>query len=114
MYIMMLLLCSGAEQQNVLLTNSANPTGTGTTVQNLMQPIGTDYTNPNAIPLIGGAISLITNVWTYILPFIQMVFLWQPTLWTGSWILVYYVFCIPLSIGFIASIVFIFRGVHNG
>jgi hypothetical protein len=59
------------------------------------------------------AVAQITEVWTYIKIFIQMVFLWNGTLWSGSWLWFYYAVCLPICIGVVMSIVFILRGVHS-
>jgi hypothetical protein len=59
------------------------------------------------------AVAQITEVWTYIKIFIQMLFLWNGTLWTGYWLYFYFAVCLPICIGVVMSIVFILRGVHS-
>lgn len=79
----------------------------------LTHPSGTDVTVLSSIPIIGQAASLITMVWSYILNLIELIFLWFPSIWNGTWLWVYYFVCLPVAIGFVVSIVFILRGVHN-
>jgi hypothetical protein len=59
------------------------------------------------------AVAQIDEIWTYIKSFIQMVFLWNGTLWSGSWYYFYLFVCLPVCIGVVMSIVFILRGVHS-
>jgi hypothetical protein len=83
-------------------------------LQRLMQPTGTDVTVISSLPVIGGAASLISYVWNFFKIFIQMIFLYFPSIWNGQWIWVWYFLCVPVTVGFVASIVIILRGVHNG
>ena len=107
LWVVFFIFGSIAEQQN---TFGSSQVSQG---QSLMQPVGTDITGLNSIPVIGQAISLITNVWSYLVTFIQMVFLWFPDLWAGSWLWFYFILPFPVSVGLVISIVFILRGVHN-
>ena len=68
---------------------------------------------PTGLNFLGVSASQISAVWDYIVVFIQMIFLWNGTLWVGSWLYFYYFVCIPVCIGVVMSIVFILRGVHN-
>jgi hypothetical protein len=84
------------------------------TMQAWMQPEGSDLTTMvSGIPFVGGAVSIITAVWSYIKPLVQAIFLYFPDLWNGTWLWFYYIFILPISIGFVVSIVFILRGVAN-
>ena len=74
-------------------------------LQSLAQPEGTNW--------VLQAVSQITKVWNSMMVFIQMVFLWNGTLWTGAWLWFYYFVCLPICIGVVMSIVFILRGVHS-
>lgn len=74
-------------------------------IQSLGQPEGTNW--------VLQGVSQINKVWDYMMVFIQMVFLWNGTLWTGVWLYFYFVVCLPICIGVVMSIVFILRGVHS-
>jgi hypothetical protein len=74
-------------------------------LQSLGQPTGTNW--------LLQQVAQISEVWNYIKVFIQMVFLWNGTLWAGSWLWFYYAVCLPICIGVVMSIVFILRGVHS-
>jgi hypothetical protein len=74
-------------------------------MQNLGQPTGTNFGV--------GLTSQIVLVWDYMVNFIKMVFLWNPTLWSGSWYYFYVFVCLPVCIGVVFSIVTIMRGVHS-
>ena len=78
-------------------------------VKSLGEPDITNMTSPG----VGQLISLITYVGQYIVTFISMIFLWFPSIWTGNWIWFYWFFCVPVTIGFIVSIVFVLRGVGS-
>jgi len=109
MLYFVLLICSSVAAQSSMITS----TEVGQ-VQGLMQPTGTDSTSLTSGSVIGQAVSLITNVWSYLLGFLQIVFLWFPNLWTGTWLWFYFIVCVPISVGFVMSIVFVLRGVHSG
>jgi hypothetical protein len=74
-------------------------------VQSLAQPSGTNF-------FVAGVMQ-VALLWDYIRNFIQMIFLWNGTLWVGSWLYFYYFVCLPICIGVVMSIVFVLRGVHN-
>ena len=78
---------------------------TAAQLQSLGQPTGTNW--------LVQQVSQISQVWTYIQTFIQMIFLWNGTIWTGSWLWFYYMVCLPICGGVVMSIVFILRGVHS-
>ena len=68
---------------------------------------------PTGTNFLGTLTSQISAVWDYMVVFIKMIFLWNGTLWVGSWLWFYYFVCLPICIGVVMSIVFILRGVHN-
>lgn len=85
-------------------------------LQGLMQPTGTDQSALNSDSggsFITAGASLITNVWSYLKTFIQITFLWFPSLWSGSWLWFYFCFPLELAIGMIISVVVMLRGVHS-
>jgi hypothetical protein len=98
-YIGIFYFAGVAEYANLLNTQTV------ANLQALAQPHGSNW--------LLQAVAQITEVWTYIKIFIQMVFLWNGTLWSGSWLWFYYFVCIPICIGVVMSIVFILRGVHS-
>jgi hypothetical protein len=107
LWFALMLIASVVEATNKVTTTEI------TQVQNLMQPTGTDVTVLNSLPVIGGFASLITNVWSYLIGFLQMVFFWSPTLWTGNWLWIYLIFVMGIGVGIVMSVVFILRGVHS-
>jgi hypothetical protein len=74
----------------------------------------TNVTALYSVPVIGQAVSLITKVGEYISTLILMIFLWFPDIWAGNWLWLYFFLCLPVTVGFVVSFVFILRGVHNG
>ena len=74
-------------------------------VQQLAQPTVTNW-------FIAGVMQIVL-LGDYVVKFIQMVFLWNGTLWSGSWLYFYYFVCLPICTGVVMSIVFVLRGVHN-
>lgn len=105
-YIALLLLTSVVNQASQFTVTEV------ARLQGFMQPTGTDVASSSTS--IPAALNMITNVWTYIVVYIEMIFLWSPTLWSGTWIWMYYFICLPVCIGNIISIVYIMRGVANG
>jgi len=73
-------------------------------LQSLGQPVGTNFGV--------GLTSMIVLVWDWMKTLIQMIFLWNGTLWVGNWLYFYYYVCLPVCIGVVASIVMVMRGVH--
>jgi hypothetical protein len=97
-----------------LLSNVAEETalmgsGEATTLQSFMQPHGTDFSN-----VITGTVSIVTNIWQYMKLVIQVMFLWYPTVWEGSWsMMIYFIPFLPFGIGLVFSIVTVLRGVGS-
>lgn len=108
LWVVCYILCSVIENTNLF---TSEQTGM---IQSMLQPEGTEITSIENASSIGQAYSLITNVWSYLISVIKVIFLWFPDLWSGNWIWFYYCFIAPLSIGLIVSIVFILRGVQSG
>ena len=75
------------------------------TIDTLMKP---EFTNFEV-----GLSTLITNVGTYILAFLQIVFLWFPTLWSGTWIWFYFFVILPMVVGMTLGLVMVMRGVGS-
>ena len=106
-YMVMQLFISVAEEGNSVDATKIEQ------VQGLLQPAGTDVSALENIPLLGGAYSLITNVWDYCKGVIEIIFLWSPSLWSGNWYWFWLLFCLPVAVGMVASLVFILRGVPS-
>lgn len=109
LYITLYILSSIAAQSNMVTATQISA------IQGFMQPVGTDMSSASTSTTgISAAFVLITNVWSYLRPIIEAIFLWNASLWTGNWIWFYYCVCMPISVGMIVSIVFVLRGVANG
>jgi hypothetical protein len=108
LYMVCLVVCSIIEQTNLVTSASV------ASLQGMMQPEGSDVSNLlQNVPVLSGAVSLITMVWSYLKPVIEAIFLYFPDLWNGPWLWFYFIFILPISIGFVVSVVFILRGVPN-
>lgn len=68
-----------------------------------------NYSNSNT-----AFVSLIINAGTYIMTFINVVFLWSPTVFAGYGIWFWQFICLPVSIGTVISMVQVIRGVRSG
>ena len=108
LWFVMMILSGIAEQSNLVTSTVVE------SVQGLVQPEGTDVGSISTGAGTSAAYSIVTSVFSYLGPFFQMVFLWHPTLWTGSWFYFYLVFCLPIAVAMVISIVFVFRGVNSG
>jgi hypothetical protein len=91
---------AGVAEYNNLFTPAL-----ASSVKSLGTPTGTNW--------IVAGIMQISAVWEWVKTLIQMLFLWNGTLWTGGWLYFYYFVCLPLTIGIIGTLVFILRGVHS-
>ena len=60
-----------------------------------------------------GSTDVITKVWDIILGFFQFIFLWSPTLWTGTWLWVYYFLVISIASAIVFGIILAVRGVGS-
>lgn len=93
-------------------------TGFGSDTMSLIRSVTRDVNIVNitslyAIPVIGQVASFFVMVGEYLALIISMLFLWFPNIWAGNWIWVYYFLCVPVTIGFIFSIIVIVRGGSN-
>ncbi len=104
MYIVMQLLITVAEQGNAFTGAKVEE------MQEMLQPTGSDVNTFDNLPIVGG----ITKAWDYFKRFIEIVFLWSPTMWSGNWVWFWWVFCFPIACGMIASVVSMIRGVSSG
>ena len=98
-YIGLLVLSLIAEQNVSMKGSDVN------VIQQLITPSGTDFSNP-----VVATVSLITDVWQYFRLLIQVIFLWFPDLWVGSWLWFYYIVCVPITVMMIATFITILRG----
>lgn len=57
--------------------------------------------------------SIITHVWDFVRGFFGILLLWFPSLFAGSFIIVWWVLCVPVGVGFSWAIVSLLRGVHS-
>ncbi len=64
--------------------------------------------------------NVFTTAWTIITDaapafqaIIKVIFLWSPSIFAGYMVYFWYIFCLPISIGFIISLIFVARGVHS-
>lgn len=64
----------------------------------------------SSIPIIGVIVGAITVVWGWLQAFIIVLFL-RFDFWSGSYMILWYIFCMPVGIGVIVSLVItVFRG----
>jgi hypothetical protein len=105
LFLVMQLFCCVCEM--------STPLGGGemTQLQKLMTPEWNTYN----IPVLGVAIAAINVAWDYVSVIFQMLFFWYPSIFTGGWILLWAVLFLPISIGFIASMILaVVRGTPSG
>ena len=63
-----------------------------------------------SIPVIGVVIGAVTVLWGWIQALFTVIFL-KFDFWSGNYMLLWYIFCVPVGIGIIVSIVLaVFRG----
>ncbi len=72
--------------------------------------------NPSLANFAGSASALSTlfvSVGTYLVAFMEIIFLWSPTVFAGNFIWFWDFVCLPISISFIITLITIARGVHS-
>jgi hypothetical protein len=79
--------------------------GTVNLFSTLLAPTGTDFSNP-----LVATFSLMTDVWQYFKLLIQVIVMWFPDLWVGTWQWFYFFVVFPVSVMMIATFVTILRG----
>jgi len=82
-------------------------------VQSLLQPEIAEVSNLASVPVIGDAYVIVTKVLSYIVVIGQVLFLWFPSLWSGSWYMFYLFVIFPLSAAMWIGLVFVLRGVSS-
>jgi hypothetical protein len=67
----------------------------------------------SSIPIIGLVIGAITVLWGWIQALFSIIFL-KFDFWSGSYMLLWYIFCLPVGIGIVVSmVVTVMRGVPS-
>jgi hypothetical protein len=67
----------------------------------------------NVASVVSAFWSLITGVAFLLKELVQILFLWSPEVWTGNYIYVWFIICLPLGLSIVLGLVFIMRGVGN-
>ena len=82
---------------------------TMSTLNNLIHP----SFPASSIPVIGVVIGAITAVWNWVQSLFTVLLL-RFDFWSGSYMIFWYIFCLPVAIGVIASLVLVvFRGASS-
>lgn len=85
----------------------------GATLSTLNQLIHPTFA-ASSIPVIGLIVGAIGVVWGFIQALFTIVLL-RFDFWSGSYMILWYIFCLPVAIGVIVSLVLsVFRGVPSG
>lgn len=86
-----------------------------TTFPSFMQSHLNTLWNPAMANFAGSATALSTlfvGIGTYLVAFIEIIFLWSPTVFAGNFFFFWLYICLPISISFILVLISIARGVH--
>ncbi len=83
-----------------------NPSS-GNPLSTLMAPTMTNISGQ-----VSAAVTIITNIGNYCVAFLGALFLWSPTIWSGYFVWIWFLVCLPISIGMVFSVITILRGVH--
>ena len=67
----------------------------------------------NSSGIIAATATFFVNLGNYFYAFLQLVTLYQPTVFSGNYIYMWYMICLPIDIGMIFGVVTILRGVHS-
>ena len=104
LYVILFIVDSVVTGGNSLGTTQMSP------LNQMLHPTFINQTN-----VFTSLTSLISNIGTYFILFIEVIFLWYPSLWVaglGLW--TYTIAILPISIGGVISIVIMLRGVRSG
>jgi hypothetical protein len=66
----------------------------------------------NQSGVVAAASAIMNGIATFFVSFVQIIFLWSPTVFAGNWIWFWEFICLPIAISFIVVIATILRGVH--
>lgn len=84
----------------------------GSTLANLTQLMSPSFP-ATSIPVIGPIIGAVAAVWGFIQALFTVLFL-RFDFWSGNYLLLWYIFCLPAGVGVVVSIVLgVFRGVSS-
>ena len=67
----------------------------------------------NSSGALAATLTFIGNLGNYFLAFFQLVTLYQPTVFSGSYFYLWLFLCLPIDIGMVFGVVTILRGVHS-
>ena len=67
----------------------------------------------NQSGVVSAISSVMTAIGSFFVSLVQIIFLWSPTVFAGSWIWVWEYICLPIAISFIVVIATVIRGVHS-
>ncbi len=111
MAYMLIFVCEMFATGGVSLsaTTSSNMTNVATANQTaFLAPTFAESTN-----VFTAAWAVVKGIAPYLTLLAQVVFLYCPTVFSGYLLYFYWFICFPVSVGFIAGLVFIVRGVHS-
>lgn len=67
----------------------------------------------NQSGVVSAATSIFVGIGSFLVSFVEAIFLWSPTVFAGHWIWAWEFICLPISISFVIVILTIVRGVHS-
>ena len=60
------------------------------------------------------AVTIINNVAPYLIGFVKILLLWEPTIFAGGYVYLWYYICFPVAAVTIMSLIMVIRGVSMG
>ena len=60
------------------------------------------------------AVTIINHVAPYLIGFVKILLLWEPTLFSGGYVYLWWYFCFPIAAVSIMSLIMVIRGVSMG
>ena len=102
LWLVCLLFCSVAEQQNLIGSTQMGQ------LQTLIQPIIAENSS-----LISAVFAYVTNAGEYVKTIINILFLYFPTLWTGTWLWFWVILLLPVSCSMVITLVLALRGTSS-
>ncbi len=67
----------------------------------------------NFSSIVSAGATFIMGCGIWLINFIGLVFLWSPSVWTGYYIWIWYILCVPIGVGMLFGIMTIIRGTSS-
>ena len=105
--VLLYLLILGVEM--MVTEGTAFSSAAESQIEGLLSPSMTNQSGA-----VTSIISLASQAGTYFMTFVNAVFLWSPSVWTGYLVWVWFYLCVPITVTMIIGVIIVLRGSSSG